>query len=1414
LRKIIVSWIVFTLLLVGTLTFTFNVQPGKAWTGTVYIRADGSIDPPDAPIITYDNVTYTLTDNITSDGDGIIVEKGYVVIEGASYTVQGVGDGTGMHISAYLGASNVTVRNVTVQGFGTGIFVGSASCKLTNDFITDNQYGVFVASIKAVFIEQNEISNNSKSGVRVAGQSNLLVRDNIIRENNVGISTNDASVHSGMVILHNMFLSNRRGGIWVFSSDDSYSNAYGYIYNITVSNNTFSFNGGGALSLYSDGSSWWVYDGYGYIFDVTISNNLFSFNEYAALLSSFGKGGYDDQGIYPSSGNGYAYIYNITFRKNTVLSNVKYGITLSSYGYSPYVGGNSGVSYSYIYNVSILNNTVSSNGGHGIELYSSGRHHTSPLIWDFGEGHIYNTVISFNNVSFNNGNGIYLHRYGTEGYIGNVTLSFNNILSNNGNGTYMYSYATKLFVTKSKIYNINILNDVYFSNKGHGVCLFAYGELGGQGVGKIFNLTILGSKFLFNSRDGISIHSGENGYVYHVNIKDSKVSSNNRNGIYIVGSEHYIQLYDLAISDNVIAANFQKGILINGSINVNLTHNSVSYNSYGALYNGTSFNLATYNDIYRNSYGMNVTSGATVNATYNYWGDASGPYHESLNVNGTGNSVNGNGTDLDFIPFLTDSVGQINERPIAVLEADETTVEINQTVTFNASASTDDDRIDYYFFDFGDGTNSSWTTLPIVTHKYASEGVYNATLIVMDNLGVTSLDGDLIYVTIIVLAPPIANFSYTPGHPLIDETIIFNASASYDPDGIIETHTWNFGDGNITTVADPIIIHIYTAPDTYTVNLTVTDNDGLTHSITKSITVIADSTPPTTLHDYDGLWHTRDFTINLIATDDLSGVAEICYRINDGLTKTVSIDGQPLITTEGANNTLEYWSIDKAGNEEIPHEILTGIKLDKTAPTGSITINNEDAYTTSTSVTLTLTATDLTSGVYQVRYSNDGIWDTEPWEDFSPTKAWTLTLGNGTKTVYYQIKDNAGLVSDTYSDTIILDTTPPTGSISINDGATYTTTTTVTLTLSATDETSGIAEMRFSNDNITFTEWQTYASSKSWTLQQEDGTKIVYVQFRDHAGLISTYSDVITLDTAPPTGSITIAGDAAYTNSTSITLTLSADDSTSGIAYMRFSNDNIDWTSWEPYSTSKTWTLTTGDGTKTVYVQYMDNAGLASPTYQGTITLDTTKPTANAGADQTVNEDTLVTFDGSASTDENGIATYTWTFTDVTTKTLTGEKPTYTFETPDTYTVTLNVTDAAGNYATDTTVITVLDITKPVANAGEDQTANVGENVNFDADASSDNVGIVSYEWDFGDGATGTGVTTSHVYSTPDTYTVILTVKDAAGNTAMDSITIIVQEAEATPPPTEGFPTWMIGAAVATAAIIAAATAIFWKKRK
>jgi hypothetical protein len=88
----------------------------------------------------------------------------------------------------------------------------------------------------------------------------------------------------------------------------------------------------------------------------------------------------------------------------------------------------------------------------------------------------------------------------------------------------------------------------------------------------------------------------------------------------------------------------------------------------------------------------------------------------------------------------------------------------------------------------------------------------------------------------------------------------------------------------------------------------------------------------------------------------------------------------------------------------------------------------------------------------------------------------------------------------------------------------------------------------------------------------------------------------------------------------------------------------------------------------------------------------------------------------------------------------------------------------------------IVDIIDPIAVAGSDQTVTSGTNCVFDGGGSSDSVGIVTYEWDFGDDTTGTGRVTTHTYATAGTYTVTLTVWDAAGNFDVDALTVTIQD--------------------------------------
>jgi PKD repeat protein len=294
-----------------------------------------------------------------------------------------------------------------------------------------------------------------------------------------------------------------------------------------------------------------------------------------------------------------------------------------------------------------------------------------------------------------------------------------------------------------------------------------------------------------------------------------------------------------------------------------------------------------------------------------------------------------------------------------------------------------------------------------------------------------------------------------------------------------------------------------------------------------------------------------------------------------------------------------------------------------------------------------------------------------------------------------------------------------------------------------------------------------------------------------------------TVDTAPPTADA--GSDQTVDEDSVVTFDGSASTDENGIVTYTWTFTDV--TPQTLSGKNPTYTFTT-PGTYIVTLEVADAAGNTA-THTVTITVhDITNPVANAGSDRTVNEDVPTTLDGSASSDNLEVTAYTWTFTDGTVKTLTGEKPSYTFKDPGVYTITLNVTDAAGNWATDTIVITVaLDDTEPVANAGEDQTVDAGATVSFDAGGSTDNVGITSYEWDFGDGSSGTGETTSHDYTNAGTYTVTLTVKDAAGNQATNTMLVTVNSAG-------GFPSSILLAAGIISAAMIILFLAFWKRRK
>jgi len=199
----------FIFILVTMICLPFMVQPSMA-SSTIYIRADGSIDPDTAPISTVDNITYTFTGNVN---DEIVVEKADTIIDCNGHIVEGSGTGKGFTLYS---VANVTIRNANIRNF---------------------QYGIYLESASYNFIHGNNISANSYDGIEIYFSSdNNKIADNKIETSEwfgIGIYYSNNNTIKGNKIINN------NDGIWLYDALDN-----------TISMNDISANSEYGIELY------------------------------------------------------------------------------------------------------------------------------------------------------------------------------------------------------------------------------------------------------------------------------------------------------------------------------------------------------------------------------------------------------------------------------------------------------------------------------------------------------------------------------------------------------------------------------------------------------------------------------------------------------------------------------------------------------------------------------------------------------------------------------------------------------------------------------------------------------------------------------------------------------------------------------------------------------------------------------------------------------------------------------------------------------------------------------------------------------------------------------------------------------------------------------------------------------------
>ncbi len=176
-------------------------------------------------------------------------------------------------------------------------------------------------------------------------------------------------------------------------------------------------------------------------------------------------------------------------------------------------------------------------------------------------------------------------------------------------------------------------------------------------------------------------------------------------------------------------------------------------------------------------------------------------------------------------------------------------------------------------------------------------------------------------------------------------------------------------------------------------------------------------------------------------------------------------------------------------------------------------------------------------------------------------------------------------------------------------------------------------------------------------------------------------------------------------------------------------------------------------------------------------------PRAIAGPDQTVDQHQIVTLNGTRSTDDRAIISWSWTFFDEGQEVvLDGPLANHTFAVAGVYEVILNVSDDHGNWDTDNLTITVRDTTPPVVAVDGDTVVDQHETCVLNASGSLDNVGVMNWTWVFavGDSSiTQYGPTLNFTFDGAGTYEVVLTIEDVAGNQGTAFINVTVSDTTA-----------------------------------
>ncbi|UCG44862.1 MAG: PKD domain-containing protein [Candidatus Bathyarchaeota archaeon] len=660
------------------------------------------------------------------------------------------------------------------------------------------------------------------------------------------------------------------------------------------------------------------------------------------------------------------------------------------------------------------------------------------------------------------------------------------------------------------------------------------------------------------------------------------------------------------------------------------------------------------------------------------------------------------------------------------------------------------------------GSTSPWGILATTTSNTSSQYSYTWT---NTTIGTYELKSTWIgdeyaaqspIITIDVKAPPVASFIYTPDDPVVDETITFDASGSYDPDGTITSYAWSFGD--MSTGSGVTTTHTYILADTYNVTLIIIDDDGLPDNETMPVTIFLQPLePPVASFTYSP----SEPQVGEIVTFDASTSFDpdgtiVSYEWNFG----DGIDGTGEIVNHTYTEDATFLTIlNVTDNNGLSNTTSMSITVLNRPPNAIFTESAEAVYTNEV---ITFNASDS--------FDPDGTIVSYFWDFGDGNEGANLIVGHsytddGNYTVTLTVTDDDGATDNATAIKTVLNRAP----VALFLESIHVVFIDVSIQFNASESYDSDGEIvSYFWDFGDGTNTTGVTAEHAYTTKGEFTVTLTVTDDDGAQGLelaVKTVLNQMPIAILDESTEVAVIGEPIMFNASD-----SYDPDGEIISYYWSFGDGTEGsgiTISHAYDTNGTFTVT-------LTVTDDDDGSNSTTSIKTIMTNEMPIPSFTESA-HTFDTFDIITFDASASYDPDGtIVAYSWEFGDGAIS--TDMFPEHSYADDGIYTVTLTITDDDGGTASASAVKTVRN-RPPIALIGHNVTTiGLYEVIRFDASYSYDSDGeILSYVWDFGDGTSATMcIIIDHPFNEGGEHLVTLTVTDNDGSSSSDSVRIIV----------------------------------------